>query len=313
MKALFTYHYGKEKMKAIRDLGYEIIHIHESEISNCEEVKDIKVLVCYNPFNNLDITKLNNLKWIQLSSIGIDQAPLDYIKAKGIILTNNKGGYSVPMGEWIVLKILEIYKNSKYFYQRQIEKKWKLSTDVYEIYGKNVGFLGTGTIAQEGAKRLQGFGMKVYGLNTKGRDIEYFDKCYAVSEIDELLAISDIVVCTIPYTKETHNLLDYERLGKMKDGSVLINVSRGNIINEKDLIRKINEDKFMGVALDVFDHEPLSKDNSLWEYENVYITPHNSWVSQMRNERRFTNIYENMKRYIESEDLINVVDLNRGY
>ncbi len=313
MKVLFTYHYGVEKMKAINDLGYEVIHINENEISNCQRVEDIEVLVCYNPFKNLDVSRLDNLKWIQLSSIGIDQAPLDYIKNNGIMLTNNKGGYSIPMGEWIVLKILEIYKNSKYFYRKQMEKQWKLSTDVYEIYGKNIGFLGTGTIAQEAAKRLQGFGMKVYGLNTKGRDTVYFDKCYGLSEIDELLEKSDIVVCTIPYTKDTHNLLDYERLGKMKDGSVLINVSRGNIINEKDLVRKINEDKFMGVALDVFDHEPLPKDSCLWEGENVYITPHNSWVSQMRNERRFTNIYENMRRFIKGEDLINIVDLNRGY
>lgn len=313
MKALFTYHYGEEKMNAIGDLGYDIIHVHESEVSNTEEIEDIDVLVCYNPFINLDIAKLNNLKWIQLSSIGIDQAPIDCIKEKNITLTNNKGGYSVPMGEWIVLKILEIYKNSKYFYEKQCEKKWKLTTEVYEVYGKNVGFLGTGTIAREGAKRLQGFGMNVYGLNTMGRDTEGFDKCFALTEIDDLLAISDVVVCAIPYTDQTHNLLDYERLDKMKDGSALINISRGNIINENALIRKIEEEKFLGVALDVFDHEPLNANNPLWGFENVYITPHNSWVSEMRNERRFNKIYENMKRYINGEELVNIVDLNRGY
>jgi len=313
MKALFTYHYGEEKMRAISDLGYEIIHIHESKISNCRELEDIEVLVCYNPFNSLDITKLKNLKWIQLSSIGIDQAPLSYIKEKGIILSNNKGGYSIPMGEWIVLKILEIYKNSKYFYEKQREKKWKLSTDVFEIYGKKVGFLGTGTIAKEGAKRLQGFGVTIYGLNTRGRNVEYFDKCFTMSEIDELLAISDIVVCTMPYTKETHHLLNKEKIDKMKKDSVLINVSRGDIIDEKALIKSISDKKFMGVALDVFENEPLPEDNPLWSFEEVYITPHNSWISQMRNERRFSTIYENMVRYKDGKELINVVNLDRGY
>ncbi|WP_432665817.1 phosphoglycerate dehydrogenase [Wukongibacter baidiensis] len=313
MKVLFTYHYGEEKMKAVSDLGYEVIHIPEKEVSNCDEIEDIEVLVCYTPFNSLDISKLNNLRWIQLSSIGSDQAPYSYIKEKGIFLTNNKGGYSIPMGEWIVLKILEIYKNSKYFYNKQREKEWKLSTDVLEIYGKNVGFIGTGSIAKEGAKRLQGFGANIYGLNTKGSSVEYFDKCFAMEEIDELLSICDIVVCTIPYTKMTHNLLNKEKIDKMKDASVLINVSRGNIINEDDLITALKEGKFLGVALDVFDEEPLPKDNPLWSIDKVYITPHNSWVSEMRNERRFKNIYENMRRYINGEALINLIDLDRGY
>lgn len=313
MKALFTYHYGEEKMKAIKDLGYEIIYIHESKISNCKEIEDIDVMVCYNPFDKLDIFKLGNLKWIQLSSVGIDQAPLNYIKERRIILSNNRGGYSIPIGEWIILKILEIYKNSKYFYENQKEKKWKLSTDVLEIYGRNVGFLGTGTIAKEGAKRLQGFGVNLYGMNTSGRDVEYFDKCFAISEIDKLLAISDVVVCAIPYTKETHHLLNKERLDKMKDGSVLINISRGNIIDEKALIKTIIDGKFMGAALDVFEHEPLSADNPLWGFENVYITPHNSWISHMRNERRFNTIFENMKRYRDGKELMNVVNLDRGY
>lgn len=313
MKALFTYHYGDDNMKTINDLGYEVIYIHESNITNSVEIVDVDVLVCYNPFNDLDIKQLKNLKWIQLSSIGIDQVPLDYIKDKGIILTNNKGGYSIPMGEWIILKILEIYKNSRYFYEKQRKNQWKFSTDVLELYGKTVSFLGTGTIAKEGAKRLRGFGVKVYGVNTKGKDTEYFDRCYAITELDELLSVSDVVVCTIPYTGQTHHLLNNKSLDKMKRGSVLINVARGNIIDEKDLINKIKEGKFMGVALDVFEKEPLPKDSPLWNLENVYITPHNSWISEMSNDRRFKNIYENMKKYINGDKLINVVDLDIGY
>lgn len=313
MKALFTYHYGEDKMKTINDLGYEVLYIHESEITNFKDIEDIDILVCYNPFENLDIRKLKNLKWIQLSSIGIDQVPLDYITKKGIILTNNKGGYSIPMGEWIILKILEIYKNSKYFYEKQRECKWKLSTDVLELYGKTVSFLGTGTISKEGAKRLKGFGVKVLGLNTKGRDTEHFDKCYAMADLDELLSISDIVVCAIPYTDETHHLLNEDKMDKMKTGSVLINISRGSIIDERALIKKITEEKFMGVALDVFEKEPLPEDSPLWNFNNVYITPHNSWISEMRNERRFNKIYDNMSRYINGKELMNVVDLNRGY
>ncbi len=313
MKVLFTYDYGKEKMNEIRDLEYELIYIHENDLEFSNEIKDIDVLVCYNPFKSLDISKFPNLKLIQLSSIGIDQVPLEYIKKNNIKLSNNKGGYSIPMGEWIVLNILEISRNSKYFYKKQMKKHWKLNTDLIEIFGKTIGFVGTGTIAIEAAKRLQGFGVEIHGINTHGKDVEYFNKCYPIKQLDEFLGICDVVVCSIPYTKETHHLLDEARLDKMKDKSMLINISRGSIIDERALLNKLKEGKFLGLALDVFEEEPLSQDSPLWEYERVYITPHNSWISDMRNERRFNTIYENLKRFKNNEELLNIVNLEKGY
>ncbi|EOD01506.1 phosphoglycerate dehydrogenase [Caldisalinibacter kiritimatiensis] len=300
-------------MNKIKKLGYKLIYIHEKEITNCESIKDIDILVCYNPFNNLDISKLKNLKWIQLSSIGIDQAPIKHIKENDIILTNNKGGYSIPIGEWVVLKILELAKNSNKFYKKQQKKKWKLDTSVLEIFGKTIGFIGTGSIAKESAKRLQGFDAKLIGLNTSGRDVEYFDKCYGVNDFKYMVSLCDIIVVSIPYTSKTHHLLNEEIFKEMKNNVYIINVARGNIINERHLIKYLKNGKIKGAALDVFENEPLSPDSPLWELDNVIITPHNSWVSEMRNERRFNLIYENMKRYINGEKLLNVVNLEKGY
>ncbi|RKD34709.1 phosphoglycerate dehydrogenase [Thermohalobacter berrensis] len=313
VKALFTYNYGEEKMKKIKDLGYDITYIHESELVYNESIEDIEVLVCYNPFNTLDITKMKKLKWIQLSSIGIDQVPLDYVKEKEIIVTNNKGGYSIPMGEWVVLKILELIKRSKSFYNKQNSKTWKLDTSVLELFGKTVGFIGTGSIAKESAKRLQGFEVNILGINTSGRDVEYFNKCYSINEINKILPLCDIVVLTIPYTEKTHHLFNKSTFKMMKNNSYFINVSRGNIVNEKDLIESIKNRKVKGAALDVFEKEPLDKNSPLWDMEEVIITPHNSWVSEMRNERRYNLIYKNMKRYINKQQLFNVVNLNKGY
>ena len=106
MKVLFTYNYGPEKMKAIEELGYELIYVDEHVVSNTEGITDIDVLVCYNPFESLDISKLKQLKWIQVSSIGIDQVPKEKVKKHGILVTNNRSGYSIPMGEWIVMKTM---------------------------------------------------------------------------------------------------------------------------------------------------------------------------------------------------------------
>ncbi|KRQ87386.1 putative 2-hydroxyacid dehydrogenase [Caloramator mitchellensis] len=313
MKALVTYDYGKDKMDKIRELGYEVLIKDEKDLFYTEDLKDVDVLVCYNPFETLDIKMMEGLKWIQLSSIGIDQAPLDYINDKGIILTNNKGGYSIPIGEWIVMNILQLSRNSYGFFKRQQEKKWKVDTSLIEIYGKTIGFVGTGSIATEAAKRLRAFGVKILGLNTVGRDVEGFDKCYSSDEIDLMLKECDFVVITMPATDKTYRLINKDRFSAMKDGVYFINIARGNIVDEVELINNLKSGKIKGAALDVFEKEPLEENSPLWDMDNVYITPHNSWISEMRNERRFNLIYENLKRYVEKKQLLNIVDLNKGY
>lgn len=313
IKALFMYDYGKENMKKIEDLGYEVTLVDERGITYTENLKDIEVLVCYNPFPTFDISRLEKLRWIQLSSIGIDQVPKDIVLKNGITITNNKGGYSIPIGEWIVMGILNLLKKSTLFYKKQNEKQWKMDSKVLELYGKTVTFIGTGTIAVEAAKRLQGFGVNTLGINTNGRHIKYFSKCYSMGDIDKVLSESDVVIITLPYTRETHHLINEDKFLCMKNSVFFINIARGAIVDEKALINSLQNGKVAGAALDVFEEEPLSESSSLWNMDNVIVTPHNSWISELRNERRFDLIYENMKRYSENQDLINVVDINKGY
>ncbi|MCR1934907.1 phosphoglycerate dehydrogenase [Clostridium tepidum] len=313
LKALFTYNYGKENMGKIENLGYDITIINEKEIQYKNEFKDIEVLVCYNPFNTLDISLMKNLKWIQLSSTGVDQVPKEIVLKNNIIVTNNNGGYSIPIAEWIILKTLELLKNSKSFYKKQENKEWKLDTSLLELYGKTIGFIGTGSIAKEAAKRFSAFDVNILGVNTKGRDVEYFDKCYSKDSIKEMVSKCDILVVSIPYTKETENLVDENILNSMRDESLFINISRGNIVDEKKLIENLRLGKIRGAALDVFQNEPLAKDNPIWDLENIIITPHNSWISEKRNVRRFNAIYENLKNYKEGKRLNNIVNMNKGY
>lgn len=312
-KCLVTYNYGSDEIREIEELGYEIIMKKEHGLTYDIELEDVEVLVCYDPFNSLDILKMKSLKWIQLSSIGIDQLPKDKVIKSNIVVTNNRGGYSIPMGEWVVLSILQIYKKQMDIFKNRLDKRWKMDTSLLELYGKTVGFVGTGSISIEAAKRLQGFGVKIVGMNTKGRDIDYFDKCYKKEEIDEMLAISDIVVIAVPETKETYHLLNKERLEIMKDNVAIVNIARGSIIDENALIEELEKGRFIGAALDVFEQEPLPKDSPLWDIDRVLITCHNSWISEKRNIRRFQTIYDNLKRYSNGKELLNVVDAKRGY
>lgn len=107
--------------------------------------------------------------------------------------------------------------------------------------------------------------------------------------------------------------MDENALSQLKNGASLINISRGSIIKETALIDALKNGKLRGAALDVFEEEPLSSDSPLWDLDNIIITPHNSWISEMRNERRYNIIYKNLKNYINGEKLINIVDIEKGY
>ncbi|MEG1310416.1 MAG: phosphoglycerate dehydrogenase [Romboutsia sp.] len=311
MKVLFTHNYGEEKFRKIKDLGYKVSYYRENKIKNNEDINSADILVTYNPFKSLDISKMVKLKYIQTSSVGVDQVPKDEVIKRNIILANNKGAYSIPISEWIIMYVLQIYKNSMKLYSNQQKKKWEVDFDLLELYGKKVGFIGTGTIATESAKRLKAFGVEVWGVNTKGSSKEYFDKCFSNKDMDYVFKECDVVVSTIPATKNTIGLINKDKFVIMKDNSIFINIGRGNIVNEEDLINNIN--KFRGVALDVFQSEPLNKDSKLWDFKNVIITPHNSWVSDQDKERTFNVIYNNLKNYIEDKPLNNIVDILKGY
>ena len=276
-----------------------------------EELESIDVLVTYNSFEKLDISKMKNLKYIQLGSTGFDQVPKDKIINRDILLCNNKGGYSIPIAEWIVSTILQIYKNTKAFYVKQLKKQWICDYSVSEIYGRRIGFLGTGTLALESAKRLKAFGVEIWGCNTDGRSIKYFDKCFSTDDMDEIFKNCDVVVSTIPSTKQTYNIVNKDKFELMKEGACLINVGRGKILDEEDLLKYAS--KFRAVALDVFQEEPLSENSKLWELDNIIITPHNSWVSEQNLIRSFNLFYNNLKKYISDKEPENIVRIEKGY
>ncbi|WP_101773963.1 phosphoglycerate dehydrogenase [Peptostreptococcus faecalis] len=312
MKALFNVNFDTEKMEKISNLGYEITYIPEHELKDQKDIYDAEVWFTYSGFEEVDIKKFKNLKYIHLTSTGFNHLPKDYILDNNIVVSNNITGYAIPIAESIVMYILEIYKHSHKMFKQQDNKVWKMDMKWSEISGKTVGFLGTGNIAKEAAKRLKCFGVELIGVNTNGRDIENFDKCYALSDSDEFFKKSDVIVGLMPSTDKTSRVLNSRRMDIMKQGSVIVNIGRGSLIDEEALIYHI--DKFKGLALDVVESEPLSEESILWEHENVIITPHNSWVSDQNKNRLFETLYNNLESYIKTGEPLHIVkDIKRGY
>lgn len=294
-KLLLTgaFKYSRKQLSNLEHLGYEIVFVQDERKALNIDVSDIDVVVCNSLFLYNDITEFKNLRTIQLTSAGLDRVPLDYIKEKRIQLFNASGVYSIPMAEWAVLKILEIYKKSRQFYKNQDEHKWEKQRKLLELTDKTAAIIGYGSVGTEIAKRVKAFGVNVISVDRQVKEDEYVDESILIDSLEAALLKSDIIILTLPLTDETKHLINEEKIKVMKDNAVLINVSRGGIIDETALIESLKKNKFLGVALDVFEEEPLSE-SSLWDLEQVIITPHNSFVSDKVNERLFKLMIENL-------------------
>lgn len=290
-----TFKYSREQLSDLEHLGYEIVFVQDERKALSIDVSDIDAVVCNSLFLYNDIKDFKNLRTIQLTSAGLDRVPLDYINEKGIQLFNARGVYSIPMAEWVVLKILEIFKKSRFFYKNQVQHKWEKQRDLLELTDKTAAIIGYGSVGREIAKRLKAFGVNVISVDRQVREDEYVNETILIDDLEAALVKSDIIVLTLPLTDETKHLINEEKIKVMKDDAALINVSRGGIIDETALIESFTEDKFLGVALDVFEEEPLNE-SPLWDFNNVIITPHNSFVSDKVNERLFELMVENLSR-----------------
>lgn len=300
MKVLLTgaYEYSVEQLNLITSVGYEITFIQDERIPLDIDVSEFEVIVCNGVFLYNDIKKFKKLKFIQLTSVGFDKIPTDYIKHNDIRLANARGVYSIPMAEWAILKVLEIYKKSKRFYKIQDEHKWEKERDLLELTDKTAAIIGFGDVGVEIAKRLNAFGVNVIGIGRRKMEANLLYKYCLIDEVNYVLKNSDIVILALPLSEQTRHLIDGDMISSMKDKSVLVNISRGEVIDESALISFIQSGKFLGVALDVFENEPLGEDNILWNMENVIITPHNSFVSDKSRIRLFELIFANLSENI---------------
>ena len=174
--------------------------------------------------------------------------------------------------------------------------------------------VGLGHIGTQAAKLAHCFGMHVIATNRELEDKpEFVEEIKSPDQIDEMLPRADFVVLSVPHTKETHHMFNTEKLQKMKPSAVLINIGRGGVVNENDLIAALEQKTIRGAALDVTEIEPLPSDSPLWSMENVIIPPHHSGTSIDYMNRAIDRFCLNIQAFLENKPLPNLVDKERGY
>lgn len=283
----------EEQINEIKKLGHEVVFMqYEKDELPCE-YSWVQGIIGNGIFLFHPIEKFTSLKFIQLTSAGFDRVPMDYVKEKGIRIFNARGVYSIPMAEFALCGVLALYKKMDFFLQNQKEHRWDKHRGVLELYSKNVLVVGAGNVGQECAKRFTAMGCTVYGADIYPVQSEAFIEVLPMTELDNLLAEADVVILTLPLTDETRYLFNKSKFEKMKNGAVLVNISRGAVVNTDDLVNALKE-KLGGAVLDVFETEPLDNQSQLWDIENVIITPHNSFVGEGNNKRLFECVHKNL-------------------
>lgn len=297
MKLLLTgaFKYTNEQIEYLKSLGNEVVFVQDERRKIGFDVSDIEGVICNGLFLYNKIEQFKSLKYIQLTSAGFDRVPLDYINDHKIKIYNARGVYSVPMAEFALTGILQLVKQSRFFYENQKQHLWEKSRTLGELSGKTAVIVGAGNIGTEVAKRLNAFDMTVIGVDVCNIEKLYFDNVELLSELDEYLKIADVVVLTLPLMDSTRGMFDKTKFELMKENSIFVNLARGPLVVENDLIDSLEQKLIGGAVLDVFDVEPLEKNSPLWDMKNVILTPHNSFVGENNNKRMFKVIVENLE------------------
>ena len=281
-----------------------------SSIAEAANFADKANIVLGDPYLTAELLgKMPNLEWIQSIYAGVEALCKPDSK-KDFILTGIKEIFGPLMSEYIFAYILGFERN---IFEMRVNQKLKIWDPIPygNFHDLTIGIAGLGSIGRHIAKTAGHFGMKVLGLRQQSGYIDSVNIIYHTDEINSFVKDLDYLVITLPDTVKTKGLFNKNIFKCMKESSVIINIGRGSVINEIDLIEALKNKTIKSAVLDVFENEPLNEKNLLWDMENVFITPH---ISAVSFPNQIVNIfYNNYLKFINNKPIDYIIDLSKGY
>lgn len=298
---------GKDiSLEKFKSLGDVTIYETSNETNCLQRVKDAEIVVTNKVVIDKNIMDNSNIKLICISATGMNNVDLEYAKIKGIQVKNVAGYSTMSVAQHTISMVLHFVQKLNYYINYVKSKEWEKSNlfthidqPIYELKDKTWGIIGLGTIGKQVAKIAKVFGCRVNYYSTSGKNV---DTNYNSLSLEELITTSDIITIHAPLNDSTYNLINKTYLNMMKDGTILINVGRGGIINEKDLSEVIKGGKDLYCGLDVLEHEPIDKENPLNEIldsNRIIITPHIAWSSKEARIKLVDLVYQNILEYVK--------------
>lgn len=275
-----------------------------------ERIADAEVVIVNKlPMNESTLKDAKNLKFIGLTATGTNNIDFAYTNARGICVANVAGYSTDAVAQHTFAMMFYLLEHLRYYddYVKsgeyvKCESFCHMDRSFHELGGKTWGIIGLGAIGKRVAQIAQAFGCKVIYYSTSGKNS---NAQYEQVDFDTLLAQADIVSVHSPLTEKTHHLMNYEAFCKMKKSAILVNVARGPIVVEEDLVRALKENEIAAAALDVLEKEPMTAENPLHELnhcDRLLITPHIAWVPVETRTRLLDEVWENIAAFQRGEE-----------
>ncbi len=266
------------------------------------------------------LSRCPRLTWVHSATAGVERVLTPEAAERGITITNARGVFSEPIAEYTMMMILSIVRRLPELMELQRERTWQ-PLPARELRQVTIGIVGLGSIGRNVARLALGFGARVIGTRKEPDEVRDFaepipeglDRILPHEGLPELLAESDFVVLAVPLTPDTDKLMDATRLAMMKPGSWLINVARGRLVDQRALLRALRSGPLEGAVLDTLWEEPLPRTSPLWEAPGLIITPHTSWSSGRVLDRSIELFCDNLARFRDGGEMLNLVDPAAGY
>ena len=259
------------------------------------------------------------LRWCHFVGAGFDKLVRGNpaFVASDVVLTNAPGTHAMAMADHVMGMILMFAHRLVDMLDDQRAHRWdvdKYRAQIRELEGTTMGLLAVGSIGRAVAVRAQAFGIRVYGVDLKPmKPPEGVAEVWTLEGLERLLRISDWLVVTAPLTDGTEGLLNRDRIGQLKQGSHLIVISRGGIVDETAVVEGLRSGSIAGAGFDAVETEPLPDDSPLWDMPNVLISPHVSGDSPQTWERRYRIFKDNLARYLKGDPLLHICDKRAGF
>ena len=233
-----------------------------------------EIIMSFSPFIvDRVVSDAPRLKWIQVLGSGVDGIVNLPSLRKDVLITSGRGAQAIPVSEAAFSLMLALSRDVPRMVHNQAARRWERWPSQV-LHGATLGILGVGQIGEALALKAKAFGMNVIGISSAARTVDGFDRFYSRAQLGEAVREVDYLVLLTPHSAQTHHLVDAKVLRQMKPGAFLINVARGGVVNESDLVLALRDNVIRGAALDVFQEEPLPPDSELWSLPNVIVSPH---------------------------------------
>ena len=295
--------------------GIEIHMLIRSE-RNTEDLRQLnpEILICRNRDNIAQFLQVcTNLKFIFINEVGLERLPFEELLNHNVRVANTSGISVDVMSNYAMACILHHAAKLEEDIANKQNHYWKRYQSTESLADKTLLIVGAGRTGSAIAKKAKAFDMTTLGVVNSKRNIDYFDEVGTLADINCYLGKADFVICTMPLTPMTHYLFNRDRFNCMKQTAVFINISRGSLVNELDLLEAINNNVFSKAYLDVFEKEPLPENHAFWSHPNIIVTPHQSGRLENNLERSMDYFFDNYNAYLHGGTMPNEVNLDLGY